>query len=114
MALKGKNIWSKGSKRGHYSEEHRRHISESLKGKRKGIPLGERPENVKKQISESRKGQKWVCKPWVQPKQISQNEIQSYIDNGWQLGKLIRNDDKYYKWDSKTKTWHPYTPKTPI
>lgn len=113
-SLKGKNTWSKGSKRGHYSEEHRKHISESLKGKRKGIPLGERPENVKKQISESRKGQKWVCKPWVQPKQIPQNEIQLYIDNGWQLGKLIKQDNQYYKWDSKTKTWFLYTPKTLI
>lgn len=111
---KGKNTWSKGSIRGPYSEEHREKISKALKGKRKGIPLGERPENVKKQISESRKGQKWVCKPWEQPKQIPQNEIQIYIDKGWQLGKLIRMDDKYYKWDGKIKTWHPYTPKTPI
>jgi len=113
-SLKGKNTWSKGSIRGPYSEKHREKISKALKGKRKGIPLGERPETVKKQISESRKGQKWVCKPWEQPKQIPQTEIQIYMDNGWRLGKLIRMDDKYYKWDGKTKTWYLYTPKTLI
>ena len=113
-SLKGKNTWSKGSIRGPYSKEHREKISKALKGKRKGIPLGERPENVKKQISESRKGQKWVCKPWEQPKQVSQNELQTYINEGWQLGKLIRMDGKYYKWDGKIKTWYPYIPKTQI
>ena len=111
---KGKNTWSKGSKRGPYSEEHRKHISESLKGKRKGIPLGERPEIVKKQISESRKGQKWICRPWEQPKQVPQNELQTYINEGWQLGKLIKQDNQYYNWDGKTKTWSLYTPKTII
>ena len=111
-SLKGKNTWSKGSIRGPYSEEHREKISKALKGKRKGIPLGERPEDVKQKISKGRMGQKWVCKPWEQPKQIPNDRIDEYINKGWCLGKIIKLNNKYYKWISKESRWIEYLPST--
>lgn len=107
-ANKGKNVWSKGSIRGKYSEEHCKHISEGLKGKRKGIQLGPRPECVKAKISESRIGLKWMCRQWEQPKQVHPQNIQTYIEHGWQMGKLLTCDGIVYKWLKTTRTWEVY------
>lgn len=104
-ANKGKKKPDQKGKRKPYTEEHRKHISEGLKGKRLGVPLGPRPDNVKNKISEGRLGQKWVCKPWVQPKQISKDVLESYLKEGWKLGKIICIDDKRYKWNKVDMRW---------
>lgn len=112
LANKGKTGWSKGKKLKPLSEETRKKISENLKGKRLGIPLGPRPEDVKEKISRGRIGQKWVCKPWMQPKQIPQDEVEQYVNDGWNLGKIIKHNGKYYKWLSKESKWIEYLPAT--
>lgn len=104
-SLKGKNTWSKGSKRGPYSEEHRMKISQALVGKNKGKKLGERPDDVKQKISKGRMGQKWMCKPWEQPRQISPDKIEEFLDNGWSMGKLLHIEGVTYKWDKNKKIW---------
>lgn len=105
-ANKGKNTWSKGVKRGRYSEEHRKHISEGLKGKRKGISNGSRPDDVKNKISETRKGVKWICKPWLPPKQIQESQLHEYLDNGWILGKTLTDESgNKYMWSKINQTW---------
>ena len=107
-ANKGKNTWTKGSKRGPYSKEHRAKISAALKGVLKGISTGPRTNETKAKISTSRMGYKWVCKRWEQPKQIPSTELNSYIVNGWQLGKLIIHDNEVYKWDKQSQSWRIY------
>lgn len=104
-ANKGKKKSDQKGKRKPYTEEHRKHISEGLKGKRLGIPLGPRPDEVKNKISKGRLGQKWVCKPWVQPKQIGGDILESYLKEGWKLGKIICIDSKKYKWNGADKMW---------
>lgn len=104
-SLKGKNTWSKGSKRGPYSEEHRMKISQALVGKNKGKKLGERPNDVKQKISKGRMGQKWMCKPWEQPRQIGPDKIEEFLDNGWSMGKLLHIEGVTYKWDKNKKIW---------
>lgn len=104
-ANKGKKKPDQKGKRKPYTEEHRKHISEGLKSKRLGVPLGPRPEDVKDKISKGRLGQKWVCKPWMQPKQISKDLVESYLNEGWMLGKIICIDDKRYKWNKTDKIW---------
>lgn len=111
---KGKNTWTKGSKRGPYSEEHRKKISNALMGKNKGKKLGERPDEVKKKISAGRTGQKWMCKPWEQPKQVNPKDFDLYLNDGWSFGKLIYINEQYYKWNKNTSSWEQYTPKTCI
>ena len=111
-ANKGKNTWSKGSKRGPYSKEHCIKISEGLKGLRKGISTGPRSEETKAKISSSRQGYKWICKPWEPPKQVAPFEYQAYIDNGWSHGKLIVINDNIYKWDKQSQSWQIYEPAT--
>lgn len=107
-ANKGKNTWSKGSKQGPRSEETRRLISKALTGKRKGISTGPRSEETKAKISNIRKGYKWISKPWDPPKQVPNSEFDKYIGDGWSPGKLIRIDDKTYKWDKSLSTWQIY------
>lgn len=107
-AHKGLNTWSKGSKRGPYSEEHRKHISEALIGKRKGISTGPRTDDTKAKISATRKGYKWVSKPWEPPKQVPPTELESYLNSGWSLGKLIIHNDEVYKWDKQSSSWQIY------
>ena len=105
-ANKGKNTWSKGVKRGRYSEEHRKHISEGLKGKRKGISNGPRPDDVKNKISETRKGVKWICKPWLPPKQIQESQLQEYLEDGWILGKTLTDElSNKYTWSKINQGW---------
>ena len=105
-ANKGKNTWSKGVKRGRYSEEHCKHISEGLKGKRKGISNGPRPDDVKNKISETRKGVKWICKPWLPPKQIQESQLQEYLEDGWILGKTLTDElSNKYTWSKLNQEW---------
>lgn len=112
LANKGKTGWSKGKKLKPLSEETRKKISENLKGKRLGMPLGPRPEDVKEKISKGRIGQKWVCKPWMRPKQIPLDQVEQYVNDGWNLGKIIKHNSKYYKWLSKESKWIEYLPAT--
>lgn len=46
-----------------------------------------------------------MCKPWEQPKQISPDKFEEYLNDGWVFGKLIYIKEQAYKWDKSKQTW---------
>lgn len=97
----GKSPWNKDKKTGHQSEEHKKNLSEALKGK-------PHSENHKQKISESLKG-KHKSEEWKQKKSdtykgnkriikdgkgayCKPEELEYYLNNGWQLQKYKKKE----------------------